>query len=36
MIALFVVIFVFNDQFWEIFSEVLDETARVMVNIVEV
>jgi Zn-dependent protease len=35
MIALFVVIFVFNEQFWEVFSEVLDETARVMVNIVE-
>jgi Zn-dependent protease len=36
MIALFVVIFVFNEQFWELFSEVLDETARVMVNIVRV
>jgi Zn-dependent protease len=35
MIALFVVIFVFNQQFWEIFSRVLDETAQVMVNIVE-
>jgi Zn-dependent protease len=35
MIALFVVIFVFNQQFWEVFSSVLDETAQVMVNIVE-
>jgi Zn-dependent protease len=34
MIALFAVIFVFNDQFWEVFSDVLDETRRVMVNIV--
>ena len=36
MIALFAVIFVFNEQFWEVFSEVLDETTRVMVNIVTV
>ena len=36
MIALFAIIFVFNEQFWEIFSEVLDETTRVMVNIVTV
>ena len=36
MIAIFVLIFVFNEQFWEVFSEVLDETARVMVNIVDV
>jgi Zn-dependent protease len=36
MIALFGVIFVFNEQFWEVFSEVLDETTRVMVNIVTV
>jgi Zn-dependent protease len=36
MIALFAVIFIFNDQFWEVFSEVLDETTRVMVNIVTV
>ena len=34
MIALFAVIFVFNEQFWDVFSEVLDETTRVMVNIV--
>jgi len=34
MIALFAVIFVFNDRFWDVFSEVLDETTRVMVNIV--
>jgi Zn-dependent protease len=36
MIALFAVIFIFSDQFWDIFSEVLDETTRVMVNIVTV
>ena len=36
MIALFAVIFIFNEQFWEVFSEVLDETTRVMVNIVTV
>jgi Zn-dependent protease len=36
MIALFAVIFVFSEQFWEVFSEVLDETTRVMVNIVTV
>ena len=36
MIALFAVILVFNDQFWSVFSGVLDETARVMVNIVTV
>ena len=36
MIALFAVIFVFNDQFWNVFSDVLDETTRVMVNIVTV
>ena len=34
MIALFAVIFVFSDRFWDVFSEVLDETTRVMVNIV--
>jgi Zn-dependent protease len=34
IIALFAVIFVFNEQFWNVFSEVLDETTRVMVNIV--
>jgi len=36
MLALFAVIFIFNDRFWEVFSEVLDETTRVMVNIVTV
>ncbi len=36
MIALFAVIFIFNDQFWNVFSDVLDETTRVMVNIVTV
>lgn len=36
MIALFAVILVFNDRFWSVFSGVLDETARVMVNIVTV
>jgi hypothetical protein len=30
------VIFLFNDRFWEVFSRVLDETTRVMVNIVTV
>jgi len=34
MIALFGLIFVFNDRFWEFFSTVLDETTRVMVSIV--
>jgi Zn-dependent protease len=34
IIALFAVIFVFNEQFWSVFSEVLDETTKVMVNIV--
>ena len=34
MIALFALIFVFSEQFWEIFSEVLDESARIMVSIV--
>jgi Zn-dependent protease len=36
MIGIFVLIFVFNDQFWDVFGEVLDETTRVMVNIVNV
>jgi Zn-dependent protease len=36
MLALFAIIFVFNDQFWDVFSDVLDETTRVMVNIVSV
>jgi Zn-dependent protease len=36
MLALFAVIFLFNDRFWEVFSRVLDETTRVMVNIVTV
>jgi hypothetical protein len=36
MIALFAVIFVFNDQFWSVFSDILDETTRVMVSIVNV
>jgi Zn-dependent protease len=36
MLALFAVIFIFSDQFWDVFSEVLDETTRVMVNIVDV
>jgi len=36
IIALFAVIFIFSEQFWEVFSEVLDETTRVMVNIVTV
>jgi Zn-dependent protease len=36
MIALFAVIFIFNERFWNVFSEVLDETTRVMVNIVTV
>jgi Zn-dependent protease len=34
IIALFAVIFIFNEQFWDVFSEVLDETTKVMVNIV--
>lgn len=34
MIALFAVIFLFNDAFWDIFSEVLDESTRIMVTIV--
>ncbi|MGH3040110.1 MAG: site-2 protease family protein [Gaiellaceae bacterium] len=36
MLALFAVIFIFSDQFWDVFSEVLDETTRVMVDIVNV
>jgi hypothetical protein len=36
MLALFAVIFIFSEQFWDVFSEVLDETTRVMVNIVNV
>jgi Zn-dependent protease len=36
MIGIFVLIFAFNDQFWDVFGEVLDETTRVMVNIVNV
>jgi Zn-dependent protease len=32
--AIFALIFVFNEQFWDVFSEVLDETTRVMVTIV--
>ncbi|HXV32672.1 MAG TPA: site-2 protease family protein [Gaiellaceae bacterium] len=36
MLAIFGLIFVFNDRFWDVFSEVLDETTRVMVNIVTV
>jgi Zn-dependent protease len=34
MLALFAVIFVFNDQFWEVFSRVLDRTTSVMLTIV--
>lgn len=34
MLALFAVIFLFGDAFWDIFSEVLDESTRVMVTIV--
>ncbi len=34
IIAIFALIFVFNEQFWNVFSEVLDETTRVMVSIV--
>jgi hypothetical protein len=34
IIALFAVIFIFNEQFWNVFSDVLDETTKVMVNIV--
>jgi Zn-dependent protease len=34
MIALFAVIFLFGDEFWEVFSEVLDESTRIMVTIV--
>ena len=34
IIAIFAFIFVFNEQFWDVFSEVLDETTRVMVSIV--
>ena len=36
MIALFAIIFVFNDQFWDVFGDVLEETTQVMVNIVTV
>ncbi len=36
MLALFALIFVFNDRFWDVFGEILDETTRVMVNIVNV
>jgi Zn-dependent protease len=34
MLAIFAVIFIFNEQFWEVFSRILDETTQVMVNIV--
>jgi Zn-dependent protease len=34
ILAIFALIFVFNEQFWDVFSEVLDETTRVMVTIV--
>jgi Zn-dependent protease len=34
MLALFGLIFVFNDQFWEVFGEVLDRSTRVMVSMV--
>ncbi len=34
MIALFGVILVFNEQFWDVFSAILDETTEVMVSIV--
>jgi Zn-dependent protease len=34
ILAIFALIFVFNEQFWDVFGEVLDETTRVMVNIV--
>ena len=34
MLALFAVIFVFNDQFWDVFSSVLDRTTSVMLTIV--
>ena len=34
IIALFAVIFVFNEQFWDVFEEVLGETTDVMLTIV--
>jgi Zn-dependent protease len=34
MLGLFALIFIFNRQFWDVFSEVLDESARIMVRIV--
>ena len=34
MLALFALIFVFNEQFWEVFGEVLDRSTEVMVRIV--
>jgi Zn-dependent protease len=34
MLAIFAVIFIFNEQFWEVFSRILDESTQVMVNIV--
>ena len=36
MLALFAIIFIFNDRFWDVFSRVLDQTTRVMLNIVDV
>jgi hypothetical protein len=34
ILAIFALIFVFNEEFWDVFGEVLDETTRVMVSIV--
>ena len=34
ILALFGVIFIFNDQFWDVFGEVLDRSTEVMVRIV--
>jgi hypothetical protein len=34
MLALFGLIFVFNDQFWDVFGEVRDRSAEYMVRIV--
>ena len=36
MLGLFALIFIFNDQFWNVFGDVLDRTTEVMVNIVTV
>jgi Zn-dependent protease len=34
MLGIFALVFIFNDQFWEVFDDVLDRSTEVMVKIV--